>query len=199
MTGPLEKRDLLEWGGCSKLLPAGGGGPSIARFPDAFQVNPNSRWWLFKFLDLAVNSNIKGFSAGASGKELARQCRKTRETWVQSLGWEGPNQPEGGRNWNGTVHVKCPPPRFKPSPAMCHLCDVRQVAWPLCALVSLSETCRNNNVPSPTIESSWGLSKVSTGVTVESAWYVKHCVSIVFSKWVRLCFSELLGKASAWI
>ena len=46
-----------------------GGGPSIARFPDTFQENLDSRWWWFEFLDLAVNSDIKGFSAGAGGEE----------------------------------------------------------------------------------------------------------------------------------
>ena len=49
---------------------------------------------MFKLLDLAINSNIKGFSGGASGKQPACQCRKTKETQVQFLGWADPKQPE---------------------------------------------------------------------------------------------------------
>ena len=35
-----------------------------------------------------------GFPGSASGKELACQCRKHNETWVQSLGWEDPLEEE---------------------------------------------------------------------------------------------------------
>ena len=34
------------------------------------------------------------FPGGASGKELACQCRKHNETWTQSLGWEDTLQEE---------------------------------------------------------------------------------------------------------
>ena len=32
--------------------------------------------------------NLEGFPGGASGKESTWQCRKHKETWVRSLGWE---------------------------------------------------------------------------------------------------------------
>ena len=33
---------------------------------------------------------MKGFPSGTSGKEPACQCRRLKETWVRSLGWEDP-------------------------------------------------------------------------------------------------------------
>ena len=33
---------------------------------------------------------VKGFPGGTSGKEPACQCRRPKETWVRSLGWEDP-------------------------------------------------------------------------------------------------------------
>ena len=33
---------------------------------------------------------MRGFPSGTSGKEPACQCRRLKETWVRSLGWEDP-------------------------------------------------------------------------------------------------------------